>query len=76
MVGKKFEKDSEVTIADVYPHFDKDQLKHAAESLRRYFEVTCRTCQRLWGQTSLTKPQGDTRIGIATPDPNSPTHRR
>jgi len=40
-------KPTEITIRDLYPHLNDEQLKEAEENLGRYLEVTLRVYDRI-----------------------------
>ena len=47
MKNEKPSNDPPVTIRDLYPHLNDEQLKEAEENLERYLEVTLRVYDRI-----------------------------
>ena len=47
MQNAKRTKETEITISNLYPHLNDEQLKEAEENLHRYLELTLRIYDRI-----------------------------
>jgi hypothetical protein len=47
MENKELRKDGTITIRDLYPHLNDEQLKEAEENLDRYLELALRIYDRI-----------------------------
>ena len=47
MANKKSDKEEHITIRDLYPHLNEEQLEEAEENLERYLELVLRIYERI-----------------------------
>jgi len=47
MVNRKTDKEKDITIRDLYPHLNEEQLKEAEDNLERYLELVLRIYERI-----------------------------